>query len=143
MSNYESDFDISTDIVIFLILFIKPDLSKVELPECHSSNPKFLTIGGLSEVKNNNENEDPVITSSEENCGGIIRARDDLGPIKLLVTFEDEHWCASHQTRILVIDAPSYNGIICRPTLNALKTVVSTPHRAMKLPFSGHIITLK
>ncbi|GMN47900.1 hypothetical protein TIFTF001_017086 [Ficus carica] len=57
------------------------------------------------------------------------------GTVRLLVTIGDGPERVTQMVEFIVVDRPSvYNVILGRPTLNALKAVVSTYHLAMKFP---------
>ena len=66
------------------------------------------------------------------------------GYIDLHIVFRDGAKTKTIPIRFLVVDAStSYNVLLCRPSLNTLGTVVSTPHLAMKFPSpSGDILTI-
>nr|XP_009413942.1 PREDICTED: uncharacterized protein LOC103995141 [Musa acuminata subsp. malaccensis] len=58
-----------------------------------------------------------------------------LGTTALPVTIEEEPRAKTIMTTFMVVNLPSaYNVIQGRPTLNKLKVVVSTYHRAIKFP---------
>nr|XP_009420911.1 PREDICTED: uncharacterized protein LOC104000553 [Musa acuminata subsp. malaccensis] len=60
-----------------------------------------------------------------------------LGTTTLPVTIGEEPRTKTIMTTFMVVDLPSaYNAILGRPTLNKLKAVVSTYHRAIKFPTS-------
>ncbi|GMN57046.1 hypothetical protein TIFTF001_026149 [Ficus carica] len=62
------------------------------------------------------------------------------GFICLLITIGDGPEKATRIVEFLVIDKPSvYNAILGRPTLNALKAVVSTYHLALKFPILNRV----
>ncbi|KAK7279755.1 hypothetical protein RJT34_24812 [Clitoria ternatea] len=55
------------------------------------------------------------------------------GYLDTLISFEGEPGARTVKSRVLVIDVKSpFNGIIGRPTLNAMEAVVSTPHLLIK-----------
>ncbi|XP_064987292.1 uncharacterized protein LOC135626032 [Musa acuminata AAA Group] len=63
-----------------------------------------------------------------------------LGTTILPVTIEEEPRDKTIMTTFIVVDLPStYNVILDRPTLNKLKAVVSTYHRAIKFPTSAGV----
>ncbi|GMN65242.1 hypothetical protein TIFTF001_034313 [Ficus carica] len=62
------------------------------------------------------------------------------GTVRLPVTIGDGQEKATRMVEFIVVDRPSvYNVILGRPTLNALKAVVSTYHLAMKFPVGNGI----
>ncbi|XP_064963280.1 uncharacterized protein LOC135611572 [Musa acuminata AAA Group] len=67
-------------------------------------------------------------------------ARDSISPLGttiLPVTIGEEPRAKTIMTTFMVVDLPSaYNVILGRPTLNKLKVMVSTYHRAIKFPTS-------
>ncbi|GMN48524.1 hypothetical protein TIFTF001_017697 [Ficus carica] len=62
------------------------------------------------------------------------------GTVSLPVTIGDGPERVTRMVEFIVVDRPSvYNVILGRPTLNAIKAVVSTYHLAMKVPAEGGV----
>ena len=58
-----------------------------------------------------------------------------LGSIQLVLTLGDPPCQATTTTRFLVVDAPStYNMLLGRPSLNAMKAIPSAYHLMIKFP---------
>ncbi|XP_077219700.1 uncharacterized protein LOC143853886 [Tasmannia lanceolata] len=74
----------------------------------------------------------PLTGPSSDSPGGEVKVR---GKIKLPVTFGTHpNQRTMMQTFVIVRVCSTYNGIIGRPALNELGTVVSTAHLKMKFP---------
>lgn len=74
----------------------------------------------------------PIQTPLHEFTGECVRA---VGTICLPITIGDGPEKATRMVKFIVVDRLSvYNVILGRPTLNALKVVVSTYHMLMKFP---------
>ena len=62
------------------------------------------------------------------------------GAIQVPVTFGVHPTKVTQMVDFLLVDQPSaYNAIIGRPTLNALRAVISTYHLAMKFPAGDQV----
>ena len=58
-----------------------------------------------------------------------------LGSIQLVLTLGDPSSQATTTTRFLIVDASStYNMLLCRPSLNAIKAIPSACHMMIKFP---------
>ena len=63
-----------------------------------------------------------------------------MGSIQLVLTLGDPPFQATTTTRFLVVDAPSsYNMLLSRPSLNAIKTIPSAYHMMIKFPSIGGV----
>ena len=63
-----------------------------------------------------------------------------LGSIQLVLTLGDPPFQATTTVRFLVVDAPSsYNILLGRPSLNAIKAIPSTYHMMIKFPTTSEV----
>ena len=63
-----------------------------------------------------------------------------FGSIQLVLTLGDPPFQATTIVRFLIVDAPSaYNGLLARPSLNAIKVIPSAYHMVIKFPTTNGV----
>ncbi|GMN38363.1 hypothetical protein TIFTF001_007585 [Ficus carica] len=103
----------------------------------NGSSTDVLFMDAFSRLKIGGTVLTPIQTPLYEFAGECVRA---AGTINLSVAIGDGPERVTRMVEFIVVDRPSaYNVILGRPTLNAIKAVVSTYHLAMKFPTKGGI----
>ncbi|GMN61366.1 hypothetical protein TIFTF001_030447 [Ficus carica] len=103
----------------------------------NGSSADVMFMDAFSRLKIEGATLTPVKTPLYGFVGDYVRA---AGTVRLPVTIGDGPEKATRMVEFIVVDRPSvYNVILGRPTLNALKAVVSTYHLAMKFPTGNGI----
>ncbi|GMN72562.1 hypothetical protein TIFTF001_056023, partial [Ficus carica] len=103
----------------------------------NGSSADVMFMDAFSRLKIEGAELTPAKTVLYGFAGDCVRA---AGTIRLPVTVGDGPEKATRMVEFIVVDRPSvYNVILGRPTLNALKAVVSTYHLAMKFPTNDGI----
>ncbi|GMN54123.1 hypothetical protein TIFTF001_023250 [Ficus carica] len=101
------------------------------------SSADVMFMDAFSRLKIEGATLTPAKTPLYGFAGDCVRA---AGTVRLPVTIGDGREKATRMVEFIVVDRPSvYNVILGRPTLNALKAVVSTYHLAMKFPTGNGI----
>ncbi|GMN74649.1 hypothetical protein TIFTF001_052422, partial [Ficus carica] len=103
----------------------------------NGSSADVMVMDAFSRLKIEGAELTPTKTPLYGFAGDCVRA---AGTIRLPVTVGDGPEKATRMVEFIVVDRPSvYNVILGRPTLNALKAVVSTYHLTMKFPTNDGI----
>ncbi|GMN66603.1 hypothetical protein TIFTF001_035665 [Ficus carica] len=103
----------------------------------NGSSVDVMFMDAFSRLKIKGTTLTPAKTPLYGFAGDCVRAS---GTVRLLVMIGDGPEKATRMVEFIVVDRPSvYNVILGRPTLNALKTVVSTYHLALKFPTGNGI----
>ncbi|GMN49655.1 hypothetical protein TIFTF001_018818 [Ficus carica] len=98
----------------------------------NGSSTDVIIMDAFSRLKIEGATLTPAQTPLYGFSGDCIRA---AGTVHLPVTIGDGPEKATRMVEFIIVDRPSiYNVILGRPTLNALKAMVSTYHLAMKFP---------
>ena len=83
------------------------------------------------------EKLEPVSTHLREFSGEKVLP---LGSIQLVLTLGDPSCQATTVVKFLIVDAPSsYNMLLDRPSLNAIKAIPSAYHMVIKFPTTGGV----
>ncbi|GMN49779.1 hypothetical protein TIFTF001_018933 [Ficus carica] len=103
----------------------------------NGSSADVIFMDAFSRLKIEGATLTPTQTPLYGFAGDCVRA---VGTVHLPVTIGDGPEKATRMVEFIIVDRPSvYNVILGRPTLNALKAVVSTYHLAMKFPTGDRI----
>ncbi|GMN65573.1 hypothetical protein TIFTF001_034636 [Ficus carica] len=103
----------------------------------NGSSADIMFMDAFSRLKIEGVALTPARTPLYGFSGECVRA---AGTVSLPVTIGDGPERVTRMVEFIVVDRPSvYNVILGRPTLNAIKAVVSTYHLAMKFPAEGGV----
>lgn len=95
----------------------------------------FADVLNFNDFKKLNLTEGDLASMASALIGFTGDSISSLGTTSLTITIGEEPRSKILMIIFMVVDLPSaYNVILGRPTLNKLKAVVSTYHRAMKFP---------
>ena len=98
----------------------------------NGSSADIIFASAFDKMDIGRERMEPVSTHLRGFSGAKVLP---LGSIQLVLTLGDPSCQATTTTRFLVVDAPSgYNMLLGRPSLNAIKAILSAYHMMIKFP---------